>query len=364
MRTHVVVPCIAALLGLQATAAAQQTNPMAGHAGHAGMPAGTSTAMQMASGTGITALLTGPMGTRSPSGAATVEGTAVRVTWSGDQPGATRPWYVHKGSCSHDEGMVGAASAYTPITVDAMGAGSGAATLPGPLDPSTTYFVAVHASPSSATSEVIACGPLGGGSMGMGQMAGMSGMSGMSGAGDTSNVYAMMAIQMRMMADPVIRQRVMTDPTLRRMMQDMMKNVMSDMMSGMATGGGTPAMQMPMPMSGDSSHAAHAGASAPAQPSAAAAASQRVTKDAAAGHDMSMPGMAGHNMPGMARSSGSAAARTPAKAAPAKQPAARKPAQATTARKPAPTPAKKDSMAGMDMKGMDHSKMPGMRKQP
>ena len=246
--------------------------------------------MQMTAGSGVSALLTSVLGTRSASGMATVEGRTVRVTWTGDQPGSTRPWYVHRGTCTRDEGMIGAASAYRPITVDASGSGASTATLDVPLTAGNTYYVAVHGSATPATdpkANVIACGALTDGSMRMaqpsGQQAGttsmasmqhgsmqhgsvqhgsmqtgttqtgtpqmgttqtgnaaamdhsamampstpqsgtsMPGMPGMSGMRSTDSASAsLMAIHMRMMADPVIRDRVMTDPVLQRMMAQM-----------------------------------------------------------------------------------------------------------------------------------------------
>lgn len=327
MSAHLPRLSFAALLGLAATAGAQTTPSTAGHAG-----------MTMPGERRDSALLTGVMGSRSPVGTVTVEGRTVHVAWAGDQPGTTRPWYVHKGSCDRDEGMVGSPSAYTPIAVDASGAGSGMATLPGPLAASDAYYVAVHAGTPGAPSGIVACGPLGSGRIRMRQMADMPGMRaghdsagamntsmsgmdpsmmnmpGMQPAGGGSGMHmrmspstaggasgamesgdamtTMLALHRRMMADPVIRRRVMRDPTMRRMAEQTTSQTS-------AGGGEMPGMSMPTTPTGD-------------------------------------------------REISGRLSATP------------KPARKSTS-KPAP---KRDAMPGMDMKGMGHGSMPGMGGKP
>ena len=307
------------------SARAQSSGSMpASHAGTPGAPGGA-----------VSALLTDPLGSRSASGTATVTGNAVRIAWSGDLPGSRRVWSVRRGSCTREQGIVGATSSYAPIAVDASGAGSAVATLDAPLDASTPSHVVVHA--GGATDVALACGALWNGTtmpqgadhsahgapsatppsvstgsvdhsaMDHSTMAhsmmstpgtsmpktGMSNMS-MPMMGDNAS-KTLMAIHMRMMEDPVIRERVRTDPVLQRMMEQLSMNDSSSM-------------------------------------------------------DMTMPGMTS-----TPAASARGAAKTPA-AKSASKPAARTPAKA--AAKPTPKPAAKP--APTSMPGMDHSKMPGM----
>ena len=390
MRTNLYLSSfLAASFGLGASAAAQHTGAVTSHAG-----------TQTTADTGVVALLTGPLGTRSPTGRVTVDGRSVRVAWSGDQPGVTRTWYVHKGSCRRDEGMVGAPSAYRPIVADARGTGSGTATLDAPLSERGSYFVAVHGAASGGTPDVIACGSLSTGGTqagqpgahemgdtpmdsmaGMGQgragaqaagsaMAGMDhsamnmsmnrpGMQPAQGAapapmdhsrmgqttpparsGADSATAVLMAMHTRMMADPVIRERVMTDPVMRSLMARMPaeRGAMMPMMPPMmpAPSGGVSHEGMNMP------GVARPGATTPAQaPARRPTAPAKPTTRASAGRvtPANRPAAdphAGHQM------------------APSTRPAAPKPAAKPAAK---PAPAKKDSMPGMD-----HSKMPGMGK--
>lgn len=311
---------IGALLGFRTTAAAQNPGAMVDH------PAMQSR-MSMDRDSGVTALLTGPMGTRSPNGTVTVTGRTVRVDWSGDQPGSTRPWFVYRGSCTRDEGVVGAPSAYTPIAVDNRGAGTGTATLPAPLAASAAYVVAVRDGAPGATQAIIACGPIGTGGMRGDQMAGMDHMTGMSGMGTgresaksagsgmagmdhsmmnmpgmqtargaasmpmgasdaTSMSASMMALHQRMMADPVIHRRVMHDPTMRRMLEAVTSGKSAEGRAPSMSGRTMSGMSMPGNASGSPS------ASKPS-PTARAPARKRAKPSAKKG---SMPGMV---MPGM-----------------------------------------------------------------
>ncbi|WP_310572045.1 hypothetical protein [Gemmatimonas sp.] len=335
MRTLLVVSLLAFAIPNAAVVRAQGSGSVTSH----------DHSMSMPQGGAMTALLTDPFGSRGASGTATVRGTSVLMQWSGDQPGTARVWSVRRGSCARDEGLIGAASAYAPIAVDAAGSARAGASLDAPLAADGQFHVLVQTaadSPSAgAAATRIACGALAKGatparavtelttssngsrpaamdhsamdhsSMNMSGSGAASGaadaatpstsMSGM-GATDTS----LMAIHMRMMADPVIRERVMTDPVLQRMMAQM---------PGMS------AMDL----------------------------------------DMDMPGMK------RAPSGSGAAARAKATgttAEPAARPAVKPATRAATrpAAKPAAKPASKPAPAAMP--GMDHSKMPGMRKPP
>lgn len=354
---------LAASLSVSAGAMAQHTGTHSAGApttGTAAAPAQTGQPVP-SSAYADTALLTGLLGTRAPTGIATVEGRNVRVTLSGDQPGSTRAWYVHRGSCTRDEGIIGSARAYAPITIDARGSGSGSVSLDAPFAVGGTYFVAVHASATDARSETIVCGPLAKSAMAStapgarsmanmgnmpmshsgnipvssrGNMAGMdhsamgrTGMSMPAMAGSPSSdstVALVLTIHARMMADPVIRERAMTDPVLR----DMLARVPSGEGTTMGTGA-MPGMATPAP-------------SQAARRAAAPAASRSTSRST------SRP---------PSRSSASNRGAT-AKSTQAKKPAA------TPARKPAPkptaTPAPKKPMPSMP--GMDHSNMPGMGK--
>ncbi len=140
----------AALLALASGAAAQDTTSAPAKAGMPGMQMNHGEAM---------AMLVATSGARQPAGMAMVRGTTIQLTFSGDQPGSTRPWHVHKGTCADDEGVVGPADSYTPLTIGQDGRGTAKATLTQPLPATGSYFVAVHASASDMKT-VIACGPL------------------------------------------------------------------------------------------------------------------------------------------------------------------------------------------------------------
>ena len=302
-------------------------------ANHASMPMQPPSAARAA-------LLTDPLGSRAASGTSTVTGTMVRMVWYGDQPGAVRSWSVRRGSCTRDEGLVGEASAYAPITVDASGSASGSANIGAPLAADSQFHLRVQSSADSpatgAVATTLACGTLRNAAApvraaakelttspngskpaaadhsamdhsmmdhsGM-NMSGTGASGGAAGASSSSTNVSrmddstMMAIHMRMMADPVIRERVMTDPVLKRMMAQMPG--MSSMNTDMPRMTSEPA----------------AGAGATGSTTAASAAAKPATR---------------------------------ATRMPATKPAA----------KPAAKPATKPAPAAMP--GMDHSKMPGM----
>lgn len=198
----------------------------------------------------LTALITDPLGSRTASGTAIVTGTAVRVTWAGDQAGAVRTWSVRRGSCVRDEGVLGAMNAYAPITVNGSGSGTSSATLDAPLKSDGPYHVVVYGSGTASAASPIGCGalrawvmppssdtvltsspngskpmPVDHSTMDHSAMttppdstgATPSASMSMPGMSDST----LMAIHMRMMADPVILERVMTDPVLQRMMAGM-----------------------------------------------------------------------------------------------------------------------------------------------
>ncbi|MDP1857993.1 MAG: hypothetical protein Q8K82_04950 [Gemmatimonadaceae bacterium] len=382
--------CLAASLRLGASAAAQNTDSTAAHAG-----------MRMQTGVVVSALLTGPLGTRSPVGTVAVTGLTVRVEWAGDRSGATRPWYVHKGSCNRDEGMVGAASSYTPIEVDARGNGISTAALDAPLVEGNSYFVAVHDAGPGATAGIVACGELAAGSVGVGRMGGqkmdgmpmgdsmtmddMPGMSASRSSGriaDTSTTAMdhsamnmpemqptksvtpkavdhsrigqtaranphgadswssiLMAIHMRMMTDPVIRERAMADSVLRRMMAQMPAEY-GDMLTGDSAdpkgATGRPAVR--------TRRAAKEGS--PRAP----ATSGNVSHEG-----MNMRGV---TMPAKPVAKPQTKQTTKSVTKPAQESAA-KPA-VKPAVKPAPKPAPSRILDSMP--GMDHSKMPGVNR--
>lgn len=218
----------------------------------------------------VVTVVTGPLGSRSASGSATVTGQRVQLVWSGDTPGSVRAWDVRSGPCGAGGLPVTATPTYQSIAVDAKGNGSAAVTLNTPLNFSEAFHIAVRAS-SDVNAEQIACGSLASGSHmagspAMHQVSGMSNhasaghdsagmdhskMPGMTparaamdstmGAMDHSSMdhsamsagagtakplsdsasIMLMAIHNRMMADPVIQERVKTDPTLQRMLEKM-----------------------------------------------------------------------------------------------------------------------------------------------
>ncbi len=72
-------------------------------------------------------------------------------------PGHTYPWHVHSGDCGSGGAIVGQASDYAPITVDASGEGKATATIALELNPDSDYYVNVHRSPDDLPT-IVACG--------------------------------------------------------------------------------------------------------------------------------------------------------------------------------------------------------------
>lgn len=85
--------------------------------------------------------------------------TSVELQYTGDTPGATRPWHVHVGSCAKGGAILGAAKAYTALEVDAKGAVKGKATLSVALPESGNFYVNIHESPTNM-GKIVACGDL------------------------------------------------------------------------------------------------------------------------------------------------------------------------------------------------------------
>lgn len=73
--------------------------------------------------------------------------------------GAVHPWHVHVGTCATGGGIAGPSSAYTPLNVTAGGNANSTAQLPMTLDPTQSYHVNVHNSPSDMGT-IVACGDL------------------------------------------------------------------------------------------------------------------------------------------------------------------------------------------------------------
>jgi hypothetical protein len=86
-------------------------------------------------------------------------GTDVTLDLKGETAGVTRPWHVHLGTCAKGGGVFGGGRAYTPITVDDKGNGSGKATLMVAVPDTGTYHINVHES-SANMSKIVACGDL------------------------------------------------------------------------------------------------------------------------------------------------------------------------------------------------------------
>lgn len=285
-----------------------------------------------------TTVLSGPLGSRSASGSATVTGQVVQLSWNGDTPGAVRAWSVRHGTCSAVGAMIGTTASYAPISVDAKGNGAAAVTLGAPLNMSEAFHIAVHAA-SEPNSERLACGSLSSGpdvasitsannmagmdhsimiGMDHSNMPGMnpnkpamdSTMAGMNHAGmnhalmnatstpltpmSDSASAILLAIHQRMLADPVIRERVATDPTLQRMMEQLSDMEMSS--SGMNT-------STAREMSSESAVGVKRNTGVPAKKSTptspAKAATKAPVKEPVKAATPSMPAMDHSKMPGM-----------------------------------------------------------------
>jgi hypothetical protein len=98
-------------------------------------------------------------GTATVLGNADSSQTRVEIALSGATPGAGHPWHLHRGTCGDDQGIVGEASAYPPLTVGINGRATGTATLAVPTPRSGEYMINVHASPDDLGT-IVACGNL------------------------------------------------------------------------------------------------------------------------------------------------------------------------------------------------------------
>ena len=81
------------------------------------------------------------------------------VMLSNATPNATHPWHIHAGTCGSDGGIVGPATSYKPLVVDASGKAEVSIILPFSTPTQGDYFVNVHKSPTELGT-IIACGPL------------------------------------------------------------------------------------------------------------------------------------------------------------------------------------------------------------
>ena len=104
------------------------------------------------------------------AGAMQVRGTAVwvrdgdaastvTVSISNATAGGMHPWHIHRGRCGDNGPVVGDASAYKPLAVDAKGDASAAARLEIPLPERGDYYVNVHALATNMGT-IISCGNL------------------------------------------------------------------------------------------------------------------------------------------------------------------------------------------------------------
>ena len=85
--------------------------------------------------------------------------TAITVSLSGAQAGASHPWHLHYGDCDSGGSIVGAARSYDPITPDDDGTDRVTTTVGVQLNDDTSYHVNVHLS-ADRMDVIIACGEL------------------------------------------------------------------------------------------------------------------------------------------------------------------------------------------------------------
>ncbi len=327
MRAVHVVAVVACFSLCMAQGARAQTSGSS-HARHADTTAALDTA--------VTALLTNPLGSRSASGTATVIGNAVHIAWSGDVPGSRRVWSVRRGSCTREQGVVGATSNAAVITVDSSGAGRAVVTLNAPLESASPMHVVVHAEGAAegaadgAADVALACGALWNGtpmrpdvdhrahgapsatppSVSAGTVdheamdhstidhAAMrttgaslreTGPLNSSLPATVDSAWsALMAMHRRMMADPVIRDRVRTDSVLERMLEQLSVHDSTSMHSSM------PAMIMPGMSSTPATSARRGATKSPPKPAVKPAPTSMPGMD-----HSTMPGMDHSTMPGM-----------------------------------------------------------------
>jgi hypothetical protein len=98
-------------------------------------------------------------GTASMAPGQSAGSTTVVLAITNATPGGVHPWQVHHGQCGADEGLFGAAEAYTSATVDGDGRATSSATVPVATPTSGRYFVLVRASGAN-DQMTVACGNL------------------------------------------------------------------------------------------------------------------------------------------------------------------------------------------------------------
>lgn len=86
-------------------------------------------------------------------------GQTATVTLTQGAAGAVYPWHVHKGTCSAQGPIVGAASDYPPLTVGSDGAANALARISTKLDQGQSYYVNIHKS-ATEMGTIVACGEL------------------------------------------------------------------------------------------------------------------------------------------------------------------------------------------------------------
>jgi hypothetical protein len=107
----------------------------------------------------LSASSAGMRGTATLSPGVTHREALASITISGATPAAVHGWYVQLGECGADRGILIGPQAYTPVTVDAQGAGTSTVRLPFTVPTSGHYFVSVRQG-ESEHSPVVACGNL------------------------------------------------------------------------------------------------------------------------------------------------------------------------------------------------------------
>jgi len=95
----------------------------------------------------------------TPSEKPTVAKTVVALKFDRDIAGAERPWHIHHGTCAKSGAILGGASIYPAIKVDAKGTGSAKLTLPIVFPDTGVFYLSVHES-AKQMSKVVACGDL------------------------------------------------------------------------------------------------------------------------------------------------------------------------------------------------------------
>lgn len=85
-------------------------------------------------------------------------GTFASISADGEA-NARYPWHIHAGECGSGGPIVGSATAYPVLSMNAEGEAMAEATLDVTLDEEADYYVNVHASPDDLGT-IVACGEL------------------------------------------------------------------------------------------------------------------------------------------------------------------------------------------------------------